>query len=432
MAATNHHRHELVVYEPTDTSPEVTTLAGFLAGYSGRTREAYALDLRQFVRWCQDRSLGLFEVTRTHIEVYARQLEDDGRAPATIGRRLSTLAGFYRYATEEGVIEHSPAVHRKGGKTVTIPLAPRTARALDLTIGERVEGPISSAPMGTGCGGTPRRGWCAAWPSEPGSPRRSARTPCVTPSSRQRSMPACRCGTCRRPRRTPIRARPCGMTGPASPWTGTPPTSCPPSSPDPAAVTPAARQPDIADSTWDGAPRRRGAPQPQIGSSSPADEARQTSTRTGNIQRLEARRGPAMLTNYFIATTDLEAATAVELDGLGSFPSVDGRGVEPVVKMGRLHALLMGRSYEDVVARSSGELIAERDDGESLVLKLDGDLLHALATSSDLTWRRLRSHGPRQKSSGATATRRRSRRFWLSSLRWRGRQSSATELSTAT
>ncbi|MGI8683588.1 MAG: tyrosine-type recombinase/integrase [Acidimicrobiales bacterium] len=33
-------------------------------------------------------------------------------------------------------------VHRKGGKTVTIPLAPRTARAVDLAIGERLDGPI--------------------------------------------------------------------------------------------------------------------------------------------------------------------------------------------------------------------------------------------------------------------------------------------------
>ncbi|MBA2279650.1 MAG: hypothetical protein H0W25_00210 [Acidimicrobiia bacterium] len=33
-------------------------------------------------------------------------------------------------------------MHRKAGKTVTIPLAPRTARALDLAIGERVEGPL--------------------------------------------------------------------------------------------------------------------------------------------------------------------------------------------------------------------------------------------------------------------------------------------------
>jgi integrase/recombinase XerD len=33
-------------------------------------------------------------------------------------------------------------ITRKGGKVVTIPLAPRTARALDLAIGERTEGPI--------------------------------------------------------------------------------------------------------------------------------------------------------------------------------------------------------------------------------------------------------------------------------------------------
>jgi integrase len=33
-------------------------------------------------------------------------------------------------------------VTRKGGKVVTIPLAPRTARAIDRAIGERAEGPI--------------------------------------------------------------------------------------------------------------------------------------------------------------------------------------------------------------------------------------------------------------------------------------------------
>jgi len=33
-------------------------------------------------------------------------------------------------------------IHRKGGKTVTVPVAPRTARAVDLVIGERCAGPI--------------------------------------------------------------------------------------------------------------------------------------------------------------------------------------------------------------------------------------------------------------------------------------------------
>jgi integrase len=33
-------------------------------------------------------------------------------------------------------------ITRKGGKVVTIPLAPRTARVIDLAIGERAEGPV--------------------------------------------------------------------------------------------------------------------------------------------------------------------------------------------------------------------------------------------------------------------------------------------------
>jgi integrase len=33
-------------------------------------------------------------------------------------------------------------ITRKGGKVVTIPLAPRTARAIDLAIGERTDGPV--------------------------------------------------------------------------------------------------------------------------------------------------------------------------------------------------------------------------------------------------------------------------------------------------
>jgi site-specific recombinase XerD len=204
---------ELLLYDPQHADAEIITAAGFLAGYSGRTREAYSLDLRQFIAWCKDHSLPLFQVQRTHIELFARELELAGRARATISRRLATIVGFYRFAEEEGVIDHSPAarvrrprlhyeskaigldrnelgallvaaglagamnhalcsllalnglrvseainarienlaierghrtllVHRKGGKTARIPLAPRTARALDLVVGERFEGPI--------------------------------------------------------------------------------------------------------------------------------------------------------------------------------------------------------------------------------------------------------------------------------------------------
>ena len=93
------------------TDPEAVALAGFLAGYSGLTREAYALDLRQFAGWLAGHGFRLFEIRRAHIESFARDLEAHGRSRATISRRLCTITCFYRYAEQEGIIEHSPAVH---------------------------------------------------------------------------------------------------------------------------------------------------------------------------------------------------------------------------------------------------------------------------------------------------------------------------------
>ena len=47
----------LATIQPAFTDPERLALAGFLAGYRGLTREAYALDLRQFTTWCRARSV---------------------------------------------------------------------------------------------------------------------------------------------------------------------------------------------------------------------------------------------------------------------------------------------------------------------------------------------------------------------------------------
>jgi len=208
----------LVPIAPVTTAKRLA-LAGFLAGYSGLTREAYELDLRQYASWCQQHQLRLFAARRADIECFARDLEARGRGRATITRRLCTVAGFFRYAVEEDLLDHSPAAHvrrprldyeshatgldrnelgallvaaglglptehalisllalnglrvsgatgadidalgverghrtlviiRKGGKVVTIPLAPRTARAIDLAIGERSEGPVFLAADG--------------------------------------------------------------------------------------------------------------------------------------------------------------------------------------------------------------------------------------------------------------------------------------------
>lgn len=195
-------------------------IAGYLAGYSGATLDAYGLDLRQWATWLDGNGVNILSVQRAHIELYARWSEEHGLARSTISRRLSTICGFYRYCSQEAVIDRDPAayvrrpkidyeshtlgldrnelgaflvqaglcggrdhalmcllalnglrisealgaeienldyqrghrtlfVHRKGHKTATIPLAPRTATSLDLYIGERTSGPIFLNAEGT-------------------------------------------------------------------------------------------------------------------------------------------------------------------------------------------------------------------------------------------------------------------------------------------
>jgi site-specific recombinase XerD len=58
------------------------------------------------------------------------------------GLRVSEATGadIEHMGTERG--HRTLVITRKGGKVVTIPLAPRTARAIDLATGERIEGPM--------------------------------------------------------------------------------------------------------------------------------------------------------------------------------------------------------------------------------------------------------------------------------------------------
>jgi len=64
------------------------------------------------------------------------------------GLRVSEAAGadIEALGVERG--HRTLVVIRKGGKVVTIPLAPRTARAIDLAIGQRCQGPVFLAADG--------------------------------------------------------------------------------------------------------------------------------------------------------------------------------------------------------------------------------------------------------------------------------------------
>jgi len=62
-----------------------------------------------------------------------------------------------------------------------------------------------------------------------------------------------------------------------------------------------------------------------------------------------------------------------------AYPTVDGGGVEPVVQMGELEAVLTGRPADDAV--QGGDVIAAVGGGECLVVRLSPTLTAALAAA---------------------------------------------------
>lgn len=203
----------LLVDEQPLVDPALLAAAGFLAGYTGTTRDGYTIDLKMWWAFCETHGLPILDAKRAHLELYVRSMEEHGYARSTIGRRLSTVASYYRWCLEEEIVVRNPAAHvrrpkisqesttvgldrdelgallvaaglsggrdhalacllglnglrvseacnanvenigferghhtlivdRKGGKRATIPMAPRTYRAVMLVVGERRSGPI--------------------------------------------------------------------------------------------------------------------------------------------------------------------------------------------------------------------------------------------------------------------------------------------------
>jgi hypothetical protein len=69
-----------------------------------------------------------------------------GRVSPSASPSEATGASIEALGTECG--HRTLTITRKGGKVVSIPLAPRTARAIDLAIGERCEGPVLGLVLG--------------------------------------------------------------------------------------------------------------------------------------------------------------------------------------------------------------------------------------------------------------------------------------------
>jgi hypothetical protein len=64
----------ITIADPVFSNPEQLALAGFLAGYTGLTREANALDLRQYASCCQQHHVRLFDARRADIVLDRNEL----------------------------------------------------------------------------------------------------------------------------------------------------------------------------------------------------------------------------------------------------------------------------------------------------------------------------------------------------------------------
>ena len=82
---------ELSTFDDPTGRRELLTIAGFLAGYGTATRNSYATDLRIYADWCAEFGLRLFEVQRSHLELFGRSMEARGLMASTVARAATRL-----------------------------------------------------------------------------------------------------------------------------------------------------------------------------------------------------------------------------------------------------------------------------------------------------------------------------------------------------
>jgi integrase/recombinase XerD len=123
----------LTEYSPnTHLTTQGESLSSLVASWlvsfsSARTRDSYHRDLSDFASWLKSNNAGeLLSVTRAHVDLYARFMEEATRflfqgsgpavtthayAPATRARKLAALSSFYAFLCERGDISVNPVAN---------------------------------------------------------------------------------------------------------------------------------------------------------------------------------------------------------------------------------------------------------------------------------------------------------------------------------
>ena len=105
------------------------------------TVEAYTLDLTMLSRWAAVKRKDLFRLDTRDLKRYACERLDQGVAPSTLTRQLSTCRRFYAFLISQGVLTINPAAG------VPVPRVTRQAPRLvpDDLLGKLLRAPVRKA-----------------------------------------------------------------------------------------------------------------------------------------------------------------------------------------------------------------------------------------------------------------------------------------------
>lgn len=136
---------------PTSDATLVRLAGGFIAGKrSDQTRAGYKQDLRQFFAWCRAMEIDPLgeTIVRTHLELYARHMEDRQLSPSTRQRRIGTVRGWYEWLVDNNLFDRPNPV-RNVAQPASTPVTERpilTKREIHILLkAAEAEGPAAWA-----------------------------------------------------------------------------------------------------------------------------------------------------------------------------------------------------------------------------------------------------------------------------------------------
>lgn len=89
----------LIPLQKNELTRTASKIAGFKSNrYAPNTRKAYDSDISEFVQWCEDRGVSADQVGAKQIEEFISFLDDLGRKPTTIKRKVYAISKAFQVA----------------------------------------------------------------------------------------------------------------------------------------------------------------------------------------------------------------------------------------------------------------------------------------------------------------------------------------------